>query len=177
MANYTEINNLNSPNFTAGRGGKSITGITIHAEIIRQKNDWIKVDPEFEYLLYENVWSCSGGYAKRYKEKFDGVKRHRWVEYLHRLVLDAGSCEVVDHINQDKSDNRRKNLRVVGKSENLLNTSKNKGFVERTLKNGEKRFDVRLQYKGKVLIRKTFSALEEALKEYNTVKEGVLSGL
>lgn len=30
MANYTEINNLNSPNFTAGRGGKSITGITCH---------------------------------------------------------------------------------------------------------------------------------------------------
>lgn len=30
MANYTEINNLNSPNFTTGRGGKKITGITIH---------------------------------------------------------------------------------------------------------------------------------------------------
>jgi hypothetical protein len=27
---YTEINNLNSPNFTAGRGGKKISGITIH---------------------------------------------------------------------------------------------------------------------------------------------------
>ena len=30
MANYNEINNRNSPNFTAGRGGKKITGVTIH---------------------------------------------------------------------------------------------------------------------------------------------------
>lgn len=30
MANYNEINNLNSPNFTAGRGGKKISGVTVH---------------------------------------------------------------------------------------------------------------------------------------------------
>lgn len=30
MANYTEYNNFNSPNFTAGRSGKKITGVTVH---------------------------------------------------------------------------------------------------------------------------------------------------
>lgn len=40
--------------------------------------------------------------------------------YVHRLVL--GCDEIVDHINMDKLDNRRSNLRKCVQSQNLANT-------------------------------------------------------
>ena len=151
--------------------------ITSHSEIIRARNDWIKVDPQFEHLLYENVWSCSGGYAKRYKESFDGIKRHRWVEYLHRVIADAKAEDIVDHINEDKSDNRLSNLRLVGKSENLLNTSKSRGYTKRVLKNGQERYDVRLVYRKKIILCKTFRSIDEAIDTYQITKREILNGV
>jgi hypothetical protein len=45
-------------------------------------------------------------------------------QYLHRLVLgigDSGMARVSDHVNRDKLDNRRANLRVVSQRENCAN--------------------------------------------------------
>ena len=47
----------------------------------------------------------SSGYFRIYfKNKY---------EYLHRFVIKAKKGEVVDHINRNKKDNRRENLRIV----------------------------------------------------------------
>jgi hypothetical protein len=40
---------------------------------------------------------------------------------LHRVVLQPGKGQVVDHINHDKLDNRRINLRICTSKENLRN--------------------------------------------------------
>ncbi len=42
---------------------------------------------------------------------------------LHRLITSAPKGKVVDHINRNGLDNRRENLRVVGRKENALNSS------------------------------------------------------
>ena len=47
--------------------------------------------------------------------------------YLHRYLLEAGVGEVVDHINQIKSDNRRVNLRKCTVGENMRNRLSNRG--------------------------------------------------
>ena len=48
--------------------------------------------------------------------------------FMHRLVMglsqSGNSKTVVDHINGDTTDNRKSNLRVVGRSENSINTTK-----------------------------------------------------
>lgn len=41
--------------------------------------------------------------------------------YLHRLIMNCPEGMVVDHINGDTLDNRKVNLRVCTRSENLLN--------------------------------------------------------
>lgn len=40
---------------------------------------------------------------------------------LHRIVMNAGPNQEVDHINRIKTDNRRSNLRFVTHSENMAN--------------------------------------------------------
>jgi hypothetical protein len=43
---------------------------------------------------------------------------------LHRFILNAKKGEIVDHINMNPLDNRRENLRIVTKSQNMQNRKK-----------------------------------------------------
>ena len=40
---------------------------------------------------------------------------------FHRLILDLKDDEIVDHINLNRKDNRKENLRIVNKSQNAMN--------------------------------------------------------
>jgi hypothetical protein len=46
------------------------------------------------------------------------------LEHLHRIVMNSPEGMHVDHINGDPLDNRRENLRIVNRSQNLLNRRK-----------------------------------------------------
>lgn len=59
---------------------------------------------------------------KQYLGWHDGRYRYA-VVYLHRLLMNAGPGDVVDHINSDPSDNRRCNLRLVTQSLNMRNSN------------------------------------------------------
>ncbi len=45
---------------------------------------------------------------------------------MHRLILGANKKEICDHVNLNKLDNRKSNLRICTQKENLRNRSKNK---------------------------------------------------
>lgn len=64
----------------------------------------------------KNIKRC---YAVR-KQWLPKEKRYKSI-YLHRLLLDAPKGMDVDHISGDALDNRRSNLRVCTRSENLQN--------------------------------------------------------
>jgi hypothetical protein len=74
-------------------------------------------DDMFDYLN-QWKWSYSGhGYAER----------RTWPEkkkiYMHRLIAQTPNGMDTDHINHDKLDNRKENLRICTASENMGNSS------------------------------------------------------
>lgn len=77
---------------------------------------------DFEFL---NQWKWhpnDRGYAVR-TVIFDGVPYHRW---MHRVVLDMPPDALIgDHINGNRVDNRRSNLRLANARQNSLNRSRN----------------------------------------------------
>lgn len=64
-------------------------------------------------------------YAVRYAYK-EGTKS-RTVIQMHRVILNAPAGMEVDHINGDGLDNRRANLRLATRAQNLRNTHREKG--------------------------------------------------
>ncbi len=70
-------------------------------------------------MVKEYRWRLgSGGYVATTAKRSDGQWR---TLLLHRLILGAKEGEDVDHINRDKQDNRRENLRVVPRWVNVHN--------------------------------------------------------
>lgn len=77
---------------------------------------WSLVDTCDEALVRGPRWRHHNGYASR---KIGGTR-----QYLHRLVCKARRGLVVDHINGDKTDNCRQNLRVVRQKLNCRNITR-----------------------------------------------------
>ena len=46
-------------------------------------------------------------------------------EYLHRFIMSAKKGEIVDHIDRDRSNNYKENLRIVSKKINNYNRNSN----------------------------------------------------
>lgn len=70
---------------------------------------------DYETVL-QYCWSTSN---KRVRTNINGKN-----VFLHRLVLNATNDYEVDHINGNTFDNRRSNLRLVTRQENMMNTKR-----------------------------------------------------
>ena len=87
------------------------------AEIILHNGTICIVDQEDYDRLNTNKYYDEGRYVCR----FDKGKKI----YLHREILRFPDCDI-DHINGNKRDNRKQNLRTATRSENL----RNKGLIK-----------------------------------------------
>lgn len=73
---------------------------------------------------YENIkqwkWHFSTGYAKR-TVWHEGKSR---TVYMHRIIVSGSDNLEVDHINRNRLDNRKLNLRICTASQNRINTKR-----------------------------------------------------
>lgn len=87
--------------------------------------------------------------------------------WLHRVIMKAKDNEIVDHINWDKSNNKKSNLRIATKTQNNINikrkSNNTSGYTGvSVLKNGKYRSAISIN--GKKYHLGTFDRLEDAVK-------------
>ena len=83
------------------------------------RNKYTIVDDKDFLLLEKFVWICSSaGYAVRHLTDCVGNKK---TILMHRQILNAPKKMEIDHVNNDRLDNRRENLRFCSHWENTCN--------------------------------------------------------
>jgi hypothetical protein len=126
----------------------------------------ILVDPQDAHFLSEYKWYLNAqGYVAR-------CEKRKYIS-LHRTILGLSDRHVyVDHINGNRLDNRRANLRTCSHAENLRNrgkpTSNTSGFkgVSFHKRSGKWRADIKVDYKAVWLgLYDTSLQAHEAYKE------------
>lgn len=111
--------------------------------------------------------TADGGYASR--GTWDGQRCS--IIYMHRLIAAPSGGEHVDHINGDKLDNRRANLRLCSPSENLCNKgpqcNNRSGFKGVSLHAASGRWSAQITRHGIHHYLGLFETPEVAAEEYN----------
>lgn len=137
------------------------------------KNKYAIVDDEDFNFLSQWKWGYStSGYARRLQyvpSTGYGHKNNTAIRiWMHRLINKTPDNLFTDHINQNKLDNRKSNLRTVTKSQNSINTGKNKknksGFKGVYFDTWSNKWRAELKIKGKKITLGRFFNIEEALK-------------
>jgi hypothetical protein len=83
-------------------------------------------DEDYKKYSKYNWWENCNGYAWRQVQKNNKNTRKRQSIFLHRQINNTPYKMDTDHINRDKLDNRKVNLRSVSRSQNMLNLSPTK---------------------------------------------------
>jgi len=92
---------------------------------------------------------------------------------MHRFVLNCQSGQEVDHINHDGLDNRRCNLRLCTRSQNVANSRKTKNNTSSRFKGVYwdtyyKRWRAQIGHNGQKHYLGSFDSEENAARTYNT---------
>lgn len=116
-------------------------------------------DNDFEYLSRWK-WCYNNGYAVR----SGGVS-------LHRAILSPPRSSDIDHINGDRLDNRRANLRLCSRAENCRNRKPRSGSTTGMkgvyLHKPSGRYQASIRVNGKNLSQGMYDSITEAAKAYN----------
>lgn len=119
-------------------------------------------DGDFDRLSISKWHADSWGYAFRYDGYKEGRKQNKKV-YMHREILGAiPDGMVTDHINRDKLDNQRNNLRVVTQLVNAQNKGASGVTGVRGVSLNHGRYRARIFPNGQRIYVGNFATLEEA---------------
>jgi hypothetical protein len=125
-----------------------------------------------EYFEYLNKWKwhlSDQGYAIRTQHIKIGFKKYKNKHIrLHRLINNTPDDMFTDHINRDKLDCRKENLRSVTKSQNGINRSKqnnnHSGFKGICWNEHAKKWMVEIKVKPTKIYLGIYKNLEEAIE-------------
>ncbi len=130
------------------------------------------IDVEDAELVEQYSWCHMSGGAQA---RIDGGER----KLMHRLIMNAPDDMEVDHINHNRCDNRRVNLRLATRADNACNirskptaNSPYKGVYDRAPKNNTgrvkmKRFQATIRARGKTYKLGSFPTAELAARAYD----------
>lgn len=97
-------------------------------EIYLTQNKQVMVDDaDYDFLNQWKWYFANNGYAMRsiYLGKINGKYKYKNI-FMHHLIINPFKDLEVDHINRNRLDNRKENLRLVTSSQNKINCIKRK---------------------------------------------------
>lgn len=125
-------------------------------------------DEDYEWIS-QWKWYYHYGYAIR---RTEGIR-------MHRVITNCPDNKIVDHINHNKLDNRRGNLRICDYSTNNHNVGRRKdntsGVRGVTYKESKKLWVVRLQLAGRRMYIGSFKKWEDAKQCRESAEKRYLS--
>lgn len=133
-------------------------------KILLNNNKFVLIDNEdFEIISSFKWYYHTTGYARTSTPK---------KIYMHRLILKANKKEQVDHINGDRLDNRRMNLRLCTEQQNHFNITKHKdnksGFKGISWDSSRSLWVAHIQANKKLTHIGRFANKLDAIKAYNS---------
>jgi hypothetical protein len=137
------------------------------------EGEWTIVEPQDYYWLSDFKWSIIGNGRKVYaiRNIIVGPKKTKILN-LHREIMKAPAGLMVDHRNNNSLDNRRANLRLATRAQNVQNSQKRNikttsRFIGVHLDKESGRWATKIAYQGKVLWLGRFKDEVEAAKAYD----------
>lgn len=167
----------NNKHFGKGYCSKHYMQIRLYGKIlkrtIKDKNEIIDCGDYLEIILC-NIQCQEIARTKIDENDLDKIKNIKWHLgnhgyaantkqnlRLHNLIMGNKKNLVIDHINQNKLDNRKQNLRYCSYSQNLINSNKTKGIYWRKDK---KKWKVKIGINYKTIHLGLYSDKRDALK-------------
>lgn len=127
------------------------------------------VDDEcFDNIKIFKWGTHKGGYVRRtFRDKDSGKIMF---EYLHRNIMGCskGDNKYVDHINHNRLDNRKINLRICSQFQNCANSFKRKGrHFKGVYKIKDNKWNAMITFKGHTIFLGTYLLEKDAALAYN----------
>lgn len=124
-------------------------------------------DEDYEYLS-QFTWHNAVGYARRSLGYQKGGSKYI---YMHQEIMKTPKGMVTDHINRDRLDNRRENLRICTESENARNykrrINKSSGYTGVNFNKTTGKFQAQITLNRKNIHLGVFECKHEAARAYN----------
>jgi hypothetical protein len=112
-------------------------------------------------------WNCVNGYAARLVSRKLGK---RVMIYMHREILGTPDGMECDHINSNRLDNRKQNLRICNRSQNQANRSKSSnntsGYKGVNWHKVNQKWRAKIKINGRSKYLGCFTDIEDAAKAY-----------
>lgn len=146
--------------------------IEIHIQNRNGDRFTVLADDEDRDLIAQYKWRITGTTYKGKKwlyaccgKTIDGKPKKI---YMHRLIAGAQDGQSVDHINSNRLDNRRENLRLCSHAENMRNRNKHRcGRKYKGVKPDGNKFTSKITARGQTLWLGTFATDIEAARAYD----------
>jgi hypothetical protein len=122
-------------------------------------------------------WTASANPGGPYARRAVWANGRTAAVLMHRQILglDCEDSRVVDHINRDRLDNRRENLRIVSQAQNLWNSAAHRdsttGLKGAFWEKRRKRFYAKIATHGKQRFLGYFDTAEQAHSAYRRAAE------
>jgi len=92
----------------------------------KYSNKFVLIDDENYNWLNKHKWYFEKGYAIRIYQQKNKIFKIR----MHRQILNTPEGLYTDHINRNKLDNRKKNLRFATRQQNSANRTANRKKIK-----------------------------------------------